>query len=55
MLRYKGNMRRGKFLGLSGGSFLRWAWGREGGEWWGEGLGDFEKNIYALYPRSAYR
>ena len=52
MLRDKGNMRRGKFHGLSGGLFLR----RPGGGG-GEGLVDFRKNIYVytVYPGSAHR
>ena len=29
-------------------------WGG-GGKWWDEGLFDFEKNAYSVYPGSAYR
>ena len=45
MLRDKGNMRRGKSHGLSGGPFVRQA-GWVGGGGWVEGLVDFRKNIY---------
>ena len=58
MLRNKGNMRRGKFHDCSGGPFLRRAMWGGGGEvvgGWDEGLFDFEKNVYSVYPGSAYR
>ena len=29
--------------------------GGGGGVWWDEGLFDFEKNVYSVYPGSAYR
>ena len=29
-------------------------WGG-GGQWWVEGLIDFEKNVYSVYPGNAYR
>ena len=54
MVHEKGNMRHGKFHDLSGGPFLRRVI-RGGGEWWDEGLFDFEKNVYSVYPGSAYR
>ena len=55
MLREKGNtcMRRWKFHDLLGRPFLRQA--KWGGEWWVEGLIDFEKNVYSVYPGNAYR
>ena len=50
MLRDKGNicMRRGKFHDLLGRPYL-------GGGGWVEGLIDFEKNLYSVYPGNAYR
>ena len=54
MLRDKGNMRRGKkyacFPRSVGPTISEAAKG-----WWGEGLGDFEKYKYTVYPGSAHR
>ena len=53
-LRDKGNMRRGKKYACFPRSFGP-AISEAAREWWGEGLGDFEKYEYTVYPGSVHK